>query len=128
FLPLLSFLHSSFFSSFLLPLFFPSSSLLSIFLAIPLTLLSLTLHLSASLHFLSFFQYFHSSFLLPLFFLFLFRSSTILYFFLSSFHLSRYPSHSTFSHTPSLCFTPFSLLLSIFSLFFPFFFHSSFFL
>src|SRR4029434_9106775 len=27
------------------------------------------------------------------------------------------PSHSTFSHTPSLCFTPFSLLLSIFSLF-----------
>src|SRR4029434_9439141 len=30
---------------------------------------------------------------------------------------SLYPSHSTFSHTPSLCFTPFSLLLSIFSLF-----------
>src|SRR4029434_10229928 len=34
-----------------------------------------------------------------------------------SLHLSLYPSHSTFSQTPSLCFTPFSLLLSIFSLF-----------
>src|SRR4029434_2762973 len=33
-----------------------------------------------------------------------------------SLHLSLYPSHSTFSHNPSLCFTPFSLLLSIFSL------------
>src|SRR4029434_2698799 len=34
-----------------------------------------------------------------------------------SLHLSLYPSHSTFSHTPSPCFTPFSLLLSIFTLF-----------
>src|SRR4029434_4634359 len=31
-----------------------------------------------------------------------------------SLHLSLYPSTSNFSHTPSLCFTPFSLL-SIFS-------------
>src|SRR4029434_6842036 len=30
---------------------------------------------------------------------------------------SFFSPHSTFSHTPSLCFTPFSLLLSIFSLF-----------
>src|SRR4029434_387571 len=52
-----------------------------------------------------------------------------------SLYLFIYPSHSTFSHTPSLCFTPFSLLLSIFSLFTLFFpsstllpfFHSSFF-
>src|SRR4029434_9084539 len=34
-------------------------------------------------------------------------------FFLSIF---LYPSHSTFSHTPSLCFTPFSLLIQIFHL------------
>ena len=34
-----------------------------------------------------------------------------------SLHLSLYLSQSTFSHTPSLCFNPFSLLLSIFSLF-----------
>src|SRR4029434_1867585 len=38
-----------------------STFFLFIFLSIPLTLLSLTLHLFASLHFLSFFQYFPSS-------------------------------------------------------------------
>src|SRR4029434_6340532 len=38
-----------------------STFFLFIFLSIPLTLLSLTLHHSASLHFVSFFQYFPSS-------------------------------------------------------------------
>src|SRR4029434_446485 len=87
---LLPLFFASFLSSFLLPLFFPSFTLLSFllpfltfafhalvfpsgnafssfslhlstFLSIPLSLLSLTLHLSASLHFLSFFQYAPSS-------------------------------------------------------------------
>src|SRR4029434_1443283 len=91
---------------------------LSIFLSNPLTLLSLTLHLSASLHFLSF-QYFPSS--LSLYCLypepFFFPSSTLLSFFHSSFLLPLFFPSST----PLSSFHSFFLLSRFFPSFFPFF-------